>query len=292
VHTGDVRPSQVLYEKCKLWVQQFAAADRPHAEMLLQDFEFVDASTFRYDLSYLIRSKLPVGEATALYVEREEPRTTKRMYPERRIARGKGQLSARRAHGSARVIVRPTVRINQIVGSEGIVANIASQLARAESARFLIQPSADLLRERQVRHLVVLTDFIGSGARVNRFLSLLWNVRSIRSWSSYHKIRIWVFAYSATEKGRGLVAKHRSLPTVEVVSACPTIADVYDPTKRLALKALCQSYSPVKKEPLGYKDVGALIAFAHGCPKMMLRPFSTRIQSPCDGLGRRCFLIG
>lgn len=116
--------------------------------------------------SILIRSRLPAGEPAAFYVEREEPSTTKTVYAQKILSRGKGLPKRRSAHGVARVIVRPPVRINQTVGSEGIVANLVSQPARAEPARFYVQPSAEILREEAVRHLVVVTDLIGSGTRL------------------------------------------------------------------------------------------------------------------------------
>jgi hypothetical protein len=188
------------------------------------------------------------------------------MYPQKRKSRGKGKKPTLRAEGTARAIIRPEKYVNQVVGSEGVLANLASQWQRADPARRWIAPSTDILRSEHVRHLVVVTDLIGSGLRINQFLSLLWDTRSIKSWCSYHKARIWVFAYCATEKGLKMVVDHPSKPTVEVVSACPTIWDQSPRTLRAGIRALCQQYSPVGKNSLGYKDVGALVAFAHGCP--------------------------
>jgi hypothetical protein len=252
----------LLTEKCRLWLEQFALSDRPDAERLLSEFKFVDADTFRHNLSTLITGRLPRDEPAAFYVEREVPSTTKTMYPEKKQSRGKGKKPKRRAEGLARDVIRPRY-VNQVVGSEGVIASLVGQLQRADPSRRWVAPSMDILREQHVRHLVLVTDLIGSGSRISRYLSLLWNTRSIKSWSSYHKVSIWVFAYGATKYGLNLAIQHRSSPTVEVVSECPTLRSI---TSGAALKALCKQYSPAKKDPLGYKQVGALIAFAHGCP--------------------------
>ena len=273
----------LLTTKSTLWIEQFQVQDRQDAGLLLDKFKFVDADTFRYDLSFLLEKKLPPDEVAALYIEREEPSTTKRMYREVKISRGGGRPPRLRAKGIARPVVRSSRRINQIVGSEGVVANIATGLARSQPKRFIVQPSAELLREKRVRHLVIVTDFVGSGSRVDRFLSLLWNVRSIRSWKSYGKIKLWVFAYSATAKGRDFVLLHRASPNLEIVSACPTLEDSFDPVASSRIKTLCASYSPSKKESLGYLNVGALIAFAHGCPNDVPAIFhkdSTSVRRP------------
>ena len=274
-------------EKCRLWIEQFAPSDRLAAEQLLSQFKFVDADTFRYDLSYLIDAKLPPGEPAALYVEREEPKTTQRMYKEVTTYRGRCIPPKRSASGIALPTMRPVRKINQIVGSEGIVANIVTNLSRLEPDRFVVQPSAELLRQKRVRHLVVVTDFVGSGTRVARFLSLLWNVRSIRSWRSYHKVKIWVLAYTGTQEGCRLIRAHRALPAVELVAECPTIRDAFNDAVRPVIVDLCQRYSPAKKEPFGYKDVGALVAFSHGCSNDVPAVFhkgSTSIQRPWQAL--------
>jgi len=249
-------------ERCRLWLEQFALSDRPDAERLLREFQFVDADTFNHNLSTLITSKLPRDEPAAFYVEREVSSTTMTMYPQKRKSRGRGKKPTLRAEGLARDVVRPRY-VNQVVGSEGVIASLVSQLQRGNPARRWVAPSTDILREMHVRHLVVVTDLIGSGSRISKYLSLLWNTRSIKSWNSYHKARIWVFAYGATNYGLRVAIQHRSSPTVEFVSECPTLRSV---TSGAALKALCKRYSPEKIDSLGYKQVGALIAFAHGCP--------------------------
>jgi hypothetical protein len=255
-----------ITRKTELWLQQFRREDLDDAERLLRAFRFIDEESFRDDLSHLIKMSLPENEVTALFIEREEPKTTKRMYKEKPTSRGRGKPPRLSAVGVALPVIRPVQRVDQDVGSEAIVAHIASQLAREQSKRFLIQPSAEAIRDTPVRHLAVVTDVIGSGTRVDRFLSLLWRVRSVRSWKSYKKIRLWVFAYSATDAGRAVVESHPSGPQLEIVSACPTLGSAFRLADSIRMAALCRNYSPDRKEPLGYRDAGTLMAFAHTCP--------------------------
>src|SRR5262245_5403843 len=127
----------LLTRKSELWVEQFRSNDRLDAGLLLSKFKFVDADTFRYDLSFLIEKKLPDNELAALYVEREEPKGTKRMYKEVGTSRGRGKPRKLSASGLALQVVRSTQRNNQSVGSEGVVASIATGLMRAHPHRFL-----------------------------------------------------------------------------------------------------------------------------------------------------------
>jgi hypothetical protein len=55
-------------------------------------------------------------------------------------------------------------------------------------------------------------------------------------------------------------------PTVTTVVGCPTVRDAFSGTQLAAVRALCQRYPKGHRSPLGFRESGALIAFAHGMP--------------------------
>ena len=88
---------------------------------------------------------------------------------------------------------------------------------------FLLQPSADEIRRKAVRHLVVVTDFIASGDRACKMLDSLWRLSTVRSWKSGKFIRLTVMAFTGTSAGIAAVKRHSSRPDVQIVMDCPTI---------------------------------------------------------------------
>lgn len=259
-----------INRECELWLQQFKQKDHQTARMLLRAFKFVIASEFSADLTHLLESKLPKSESAALFVEREL-RSTRgglpiRMYKEEKLSQGRGKPKRYRARGAALPVVGSPRNDRQDVGSEGIVAALVSGLARSQQRRFVIHPSAEEFRRAKVRHVVVVTDLVGSGRRASRFLSSLWRVRSVRSWASSRLVKFWVFAFSATDAGKAVLRKHRTHPKLETVCICPTVSKIRPNDTQEEIRNLCEQSAPEEAKPLGFQDTGALIAFAHGCP--------------------------
>lgn len=155
---------------------------------------------------------------------------------------------------------------DQEVGSEGAIANFITTYERLHRNRVLAHPGPDALRDRRASHIVIVTDFIGSGKRVWEMLEAFWRVASIRSWHSYGLVRLAVVAYSGTEEGLKHVRSHRSGPNVRVVHACPTIFTAFVGADRDAVEALCRAHPRKSRYPYGFGWAGALIAFSHGMP--------------------------
>ena len=259
-----------INRECQLWLQQFKQKDHQTASMLLKAFKFVTAAEFSTDLTHLLESKLPKSESAALFVEREL-RSVRgglpiRMYKEEKLSLGRGKPKRYRATGAALPVVSSPRNDRQDVGSEGIVATLVSGLARSQQRRFVIHPSAEEFRRARVRHVVVVTDLVGSGRRASRFLSSLWRVRSVRSWASSRLVKFWVFAFSATDAGKAVIKKHRTHPKLETVCICPTVSKIHPNDTQEKIRNLCEQSAPEEANPLGFRDTGALIAFAHGCP--------------------------
>lgn len=248
------------------WLRQFADADRPTALTLVQIIYYVSADDFRAEIVALLRGVAEnIKSPIALYAERRIPGprdAPNRLYkwPRRKV---------RRAAGAALQPADPERFNEPDIGSEGIVANIISTLQREEPNLFRVHPSMCDLRQRQPRKFILVTDFIGSGGRVRRFLDSAWKVPTIVSWASYQLISFEVVAYSATDAGTRAVEQHPCKPKVTAARGCPTIGLLPNPL-RDRLTAMCEDYCPLPPTetmtPLGYCGTGALIVFSHGAP--------------------------
>ena len=206
----------------------------------------------------------PVG----LYVEREVRRREGK--PNRLFRETRGKV--RRAHGAGPQPVQSIRAYAHDVGSEGIVAQLASELCRQRPKQLLDHPGPDTIRKLKVRRFFLLTDFIGSGQRARTYLDAAWRVRSVRSWWSARRVKgmsFEVLAFASTSDGRACVEDHPAAPQVSVVTGCPTVASVFTGERRTVIRDLCLRYNPLGGDPiesLGYRGGGALIAFAHGAP--------------------------
>lgn len=155
---------------------------------------------------------------------------------------------------------------DQEVGSEGAIANFITSYERLNRTHVLNHPGPDTLRAARASHIVIVTDYIGSGKRVWEMVEAFWQVATVRSWHSYGRVRFTVVAYSGTEDGLRHVRSHKSKPEVSVVHACPTLWTAFAGADRQSTETLCRAYPPGHKSPFGYGYAGALIAFSHGMP--------------------------
>lgn len=254
----------------KLWLQQFSPAEEPYARKMLEKFLFVSGAEFTDNLGHLAYNSFPANDVVAFYIERQLPTTRTRlplkMYKEVKIFKGRGLPKRLRAEGAALQSVESPRNDQQDIGSEGIVASVLSQLCRQYKKRFVLHPSANEIRKRRVTHFVIVSDFIGSGKRALRMLESLWQIRSVKSWHSGGLIKFSILSYSGTPAGVRKVHAHKSNPRIKMVCKCPTLGNSFHGDERKAIKDICINRSPDSKEPLGYKDTGALIAFGHSCP--------------------------
>lgn len=275
-----------------LWLEQFGrdSKDQSLANLMLEKFRYVSNQDLRGDISQLLLTSIPKNQVAAIYIERELQTTRNKnpikMYREIKIKKSGIRKKALRATGAAQAVVKSSRNDRQTVGSEGILANHMSQLCSQNSKRFILHPSAELIRTEKIRHVVIVTDFIGSGNRIQRMLTSLWQVRSIRSWHSGRFIKFSIYCYSGTKAGIAKVERHRTKPKIQMVLPCPTLKDSFNNEVAQTLRDLCVKYSP-GKNPLGYDDCGALIAFEHGCPNNLPGIFiekSSRVKKPWQPL--------
>jgi hypothetical protein len=157
---------------------------------------------------------------------------------------------------------------NPEVGSEGILSWLVTEICRQYPHKFVSHPGPDEIRQRRIRGFFVVTDFLGTGKQTSTYLEAAWRVRSVKSWRSGRQIAFHIIAYSGTKDGILRLQSHPARATVSFVKASPTIDDVFakDASR---YRDLCGRYDPISNHPiwsLGFCGVGALIAFAHGCP--------------------------
>jgi len=259
----------------RAWLQQFNMGDRPLAKKLLEAFCFVSRDDFIDHMrTMLINEAERIDGFVALYAERELGHRNgipHRLFKEVR-------RTPRRAYGAAGpAAVKPTKSYDPSVGSEGIVAQMISELCHEFPKKFLNHPGPDQIRRKHARSFWVVTDLIGSGDRARRYLEAAWRVRSVRSWWSGGLVKFAVMAYSATEFGEEFVSRHSCVPKVHIVLPCPTIDTTFSKPVAEQMKRLCTAYDPTDGEPghapwvwsgpsLGYGNAGALLVFAHGAP--------------------------
>ncbi len=268
-----------------LWLEQFGrdTNDRSLVELMISEFRYVTNIDLKNDITALLLNKIPQDQIAAIYVERELQTTRNRnpvkMYREVKVSKSGSRKKALRAQGAALPVVRSIRNDRQNVGSEEVLANQLTQLCAQNSRRFILQPSAEKVRSLRVRHVVVVTDFIGSGNRIFRMLDSLWRVRSIKSWHSRKLVKFWVFCYSGTNSGILKVNRHKTKPRTELILPCPTLQDSFELDESRKLQKLCITYAPSDKSPLGYAECGALISFEHGCPNNLPAIFIEKSSS-------------
>jgi hypothetical protein len=259
----------------RAWLQQFRLGDRSLAKQLREAFCLVSRDDFIDHMrTMLISEANRTDGAVALYAERElghRHGKPHRLFKEVR-------KTPRRAYGAAGpAAVKPTKSYDPSVGSEGIVAQMISELCHEFPKKFINHPGPEQIRRKQVRSFWVVTDLVGSGDRARRYIEAAWLVRSVRSWWSGRLIKFSVMAYSATESGDRYVSRHPCHPKVHIVLPCPTIDTTFSKPVAEQMKRLCTAYNPTDGEPghgpwgwsgpsLGYGSAGALLVFAHGAP--------------------------
>ncbi len=247
------------------WLGQFSPEDQLDAAELLGHMRLVTRDAFAERLRLLILSRLSEGQApVGLYAEREVP--SRRGVPRKLFK--EQEAPPRRAYGVGPKPVEPELPWKPAVGSEGIVAQLISELCKTHRGQLYDHPGPGLIRKHAIRRFIVVTDFIGSGDRVERYLAAAWRVRSVRSWWSSRSVKglaFEVIAYAATSNGRDKVCAHPCNPLVSLVAGCTSIIEM-PPGRSRRMRDLCRKYNPVGGDPLGYGGVGALVAFAHGVP--------------------------
>jgi len=251
--------------KVRAWLNQFSLQDEKSARRLLELIHVVDADTFRDNITAMIED-IPTGMAVpiALYAERKvghRKGVAHRLFKEEKKPRraiGAGPWPARSRHAG-----------RHETGSEGIIANIITQVKRANRNVFFDHPGPEVYRQKRIRHFVLVTDFIGTGHQSSLYLDAVWKLATTKSWTSGNFLKFDVVCYASTQKGKKRLENHPTKPTVRQVIMAPTLEDFapYEINDILSLIERCGPNNSETDIPrMGYGHSGALIAFAHGMP--------------------------
>jgi hypothetical protein len=234
------------------WLQNFPAAKRETAGLLVDGLMLVSETDLRRDLGDLIAGLIPrlQGPVAA--------------FPAREVN------DARSAHESGREGAYHMLEPG-LPGSEAVIGNILTGVVRQRSAGLDLLPQLDLatLRDRKVRTILLVDDFSGSGKRLVDFHRALLRHLTVRSWASFKWIQFHVATFAATNKAARLLERHFGDDRVHLVRACPTFAGAaWTPEQLAEVESLCETYAGRrnKRRALGFRDSRALIAFEHTAP--------------------------
>lgn len=251
-------------EEGSAWISQFAVPDQPDAILLLDAIRWVSSVEFTSSLRASIETEAAkVGGPVALFIERELRNPgghLQRFYKE-------SLTGPKRAYGAALQPVESIRAYAHNVGSEGVIATLATSMVRANPSKFFLHPTAEDIRKCRIRSFFILTDTIGTGAQASEFLSSLWRVASVKSWFSSRLVSCRVIAFASTIVGEKVLKSHSMKPDVIWSISCPTIASVFRELDAQRLMSLCARYNPVRASAaFGFGGEGVLIAYPHGVP--------------------------
>jgi len=254
------------------WIAQFSTDDRPAAAAMLDTLLLLNeeqvVTSIRMALDRIAKGARHQGKRVALYAEREFQEAA--IFVSKNQTDPNGRLRRRAVGKSGPAPVHP-IRGRSRVGSEGLLAFVASQQKDAWPSIFMNHPGPDRLRAKTAPagEIIIVTDFIGSGCRIRSMLEKFWAVPTIRSWVSRKLIKFRVVAAATTASGRVRVHAHRLHPEVIAERIAPAINRETSPRWLMAWLKLVDSYGPAAGRGagrFGFGDEGALIAFSYRIP--------------------------
>ncbi|PBC19312.1 hypothetical protein CK226_29725 [Mesorhizobium sp. WSM4311] len=236
------------------------------AMLLLNEEQVV--TSIRTALDRIAKGTRHRNRRVALYAEREFQEAA--IFTSQDLPDKDGRVRRRAIGRSGPPAVKP-VRGRARVGSEGLLAFVASQQKDAWPKIFMNHPGPDSLRAKSAPagEIVIITDFIGSGSRVRSMLDKFWAVPTIRSWMSRKLIKFRVIAAAATESGLASVRKHRMRPETTAEWIAPTVSWNTSPRLYFAWTKLIDNNGPAEGRGCGrygFENVAALIAFSYRIP--------------------------
>ncbi len=244
--------SRIDHPRVGSWLENFSAARRDVAALLVDSLELISETDLRRELGDLIATILPALPApVAAFPAREVP---------------EGVSAHAEGRDGAYHLLEPG-----LPGSEAIVGSILTSVLRRSTTAPNLLETHDLpsLRDKKVRTVFLVDDFSGSGKRLIDYHRALLRHPTIRSWTSLGWIEFHVVAYAATKRAAGLLRRRFGEDRVHLVRACPTFAGAgWTPEQLGEVEALCRSSAGRRKRDwaLGFRDSRALIAFEHTAP--------------------------
>ncbi|RWP42957.1 MAG: hypothetical protein EOR04_10325 [Mesorhizobium sp.] len=255
------------------WLAQFATgADQVAAAAMLDAMVLLDHE----EVAAAQRARLASVQAKpyqrpfiknriGLYAEREFAEG--RIFTEEWIV-GRHGKRTERSTGPSRVVPVAPRRGSSRVGSEGPTANAIAQVIKGRPKSFTSHPGPDVIRKTGVGVICIVTDFIGSGTRINKMLDLFWKSPSVRSWWRLGWISFAIVTACGTRRGIQEVQRHRVKPEVVSEFMVPAVGD-FEADLVARWTDIMTRYGPpgaTAEDRSGYKGSAALVAFTYGLP--------------------------
>jgi hypothetical protein len=255
----SLQEKQLLTERGRSWIGQFATEDREIASRLVESLTLVSKSKFERSVSRLIQdTAAAIAAPVALFAVRELNGTMR------------SEFNLALSQSSRRSMIDATPRGNDL-GSEARVAAMIRSLSTASSG-LLNHPNVAMMRAQlsRCKAIILVDDLVGSGDRAAGYLAALWENRTIRSWWSRKHIQFFVISFAATEEGEKHLRKLKCSPSVIYDRVCPTLRSLpWSQALKSEVSDLCQVYGSRTSKPTfwsGYQGSAATIVFEHGCP--------------------------
>jgi len=249
------------------WLQQFEAQDIETAKLLIRSLELVETSEVELwletqALEFARGQAVPV----ALYAARS-------MDPGEKYFLGRGSSPVPCGHG------------RDGTGSDAMVANLVTRLARANRELFLDHPSLDVMANIRCRSILLLDDVVGSGRTAREFVLEFAGNRTVRSWLSGKLVNLHYFSYLTYSKAPFLTKMLRADAARRKiqVSRSPDLQFYYchwpgrgrsswTPSENRRIDELCRKYSERLGHGVGrtywagYGKCMGMVIMEHSCP--------------------------
>lgn len=151
--------------------------------------------------------------------------------------------------------------------SAGRIAHSLKNIERDLPQFVELSPRLESMREKKVKHIVFVDDFVGTG---NRF-SASWKTMvppSVKSWCSRGWCKIWLLTFAAHKSGlNSIVRKVRPLHPNQV--RANVIIEKSFFLENESMGAVLQKYgAPLGRgrQAMGYGNLASPVIFQYGCP--------------------------
>lgn len=151
--------------------------------------------------------------------------------------------------------------------SAGRIAHSLKNLERDLPKYVELTPRLESMREKRIRHIIFVDDFVGTG---DRFTSS-WRSTvpaSVKSWCSRGWCKVWFIAFAAQEMGlRRIARKVQQLPPSQIRVNLTIGKSFFLESK--SMQFVLEKYGERlggKKQFFGYGGMASPVIFQYGCP--------------------------
>ncbi|MEU6972408.1 hypothetical protein AB0A71_32745 [Kitasatospora aureofaciens] len=228
----------------RAWLDNFQPEERGIAALLLNSLRIVSSTEFRAQLTRgLIETVSQLPQPVALY-------------PVRAIRKEESEPSG--------ISPRRT-----LPGSHAIVANIIRDILESPpgSARIYAEEQLEALREKQVRSILLVDDYSGSGTIALRCGGAWLRNPTIRSWKSYKFIGIHYFAFAVSGTAEQRIRKASIFDSVRYAEyGLDFDAARWTENEKSDVEVLCKKYAQTPSVALGLRKSRGLFVVQHTVP--------------------------